>query len=470
MAIYKKRLLVLIIYILIFIMLLFQCTFGGVYDFEFIVLLIGYLFVGGLLCNSICFRNADVFEPIIFIYLLWICLFSIAPIILTVNGYTSIDGVDFMSGCVKGTLIYMFAAIAFYVGYYTQKGKKEKLVYSNLVEGALDKNNILKLMIVIWAFSWGIGIWHEVFAMGRGFSYILTLGQYGEVSSSAALETPVAFLRNFSYSAIIPWLYIMIVSRSILLKSMITVCTLALYVLCGWRFILLIMGLSLITVYYVNRNKRPNALVMVSILVIALTMFTLIGNARNDLRSGRSFQWEFSETTFTYMLETNLNIYQPYYAVVNHFPSEHMFTFGEGMIFDTAITFIPRAVWPEKPLSREFASLRAIRYSLGDKVIDHYKMAMPNLGEIYVDFGSVGIIALMFAWGRFLGKCTKMYQGKQVNFEKVVVYSVIYALSFQFVTRGYLPANFYLAIFVLWPGLLLLYLTKGRNSVLRIKL
>lgn len=461
----KKRVSILIIYITVFLLLSSNCEFLSEYGLEYTCLLISYIIVGGLLCFSICKRNADIFEPIILIFLLWLGLFSVAPILLTKAGRTTIYGVGFMDGCLKGTIIYVAAAVAFYLGYYSTKVNSSKMKYIGLSANAINTHSMLQMMTIIWLVCYSIALGYEIFCLGRSFSYILSIGRYGEISDAAMVETSLAFLINFAYSLIIPWIYIMFISHNQLLKIMTTTLMIILYVVCGWRFILVIMALSFVTVYYVNNNRRPKAAIVLGGMLVAIVVFTLIGNARHDIRTGNAFEWYFDWDTILDTFETNFNLYQPYYGVVAHYPRDYNFTLGEGMIFDTLITFIPRAIWPGKPLARDFASLRAIRQSMGNAVIDKAAMAIPNIGEIYIDFGTLGVILLMFLWGKLMRKCTRLYKTRLLSFEHLLLYSAIYSLTFQFVTRGYMPNNFYLAIFVLWPGILMLFLNKQSIKV-----
>jgi len=447
-------------------LLLNACSFSGEYVAEYIVLLLSYLFVGGLLLTAVIYRDADIFEPIILIYILMIGQFSIAPIILTSSGTTSLYGVDFMDGCIKATLIYMGACLAFSIGYYSKSAERCGHYHTDLRINIKSRSLCLQIMVIVWVICFFIGVWYEVFCLGRSFAYIMSLGQLGQIDASNTIETSLAFLINFAYSLIIPWLYIMFVSHNKMLKIATTVAMLALYIVCGWRFILVIMGLSFTTVYYVNKNKHISMIKVLIALFVAVVAFTVIGNSRNALRSGTENTWIFDTDSMLFMFESNFNLYQPFYGVVTHYPSQYMYTFGEGMIFDTLITFIPRAIWPGKPLARNFASIRAIRNSVGNAVIDKAAMAMPCIGEMYVDFGIIGVLIISLFLGRLLKKIVRMYQSERLTFENLLIYAPAYALCFQFVTRGYMPNNFYLAVFVLWPGILLRYLVSKSSNLI----
>lgn len=457
----KSRFFVYIAYVLGLFYLGLKANLQDGYFDEYVVLLSSYIIVGWLICDVIVHRNADIFEPILILLLLLFCIFTVAPIILTSEGTTAIYGQTFMPGCIKATMIYVGACISSYLGYYSVCVDKDKYSIETYVEKPCNPELCIQVMIIIWCICYIIALAYEVIFLGRSLSYILSIGSSGQINQ-VTNETSVAFLVNFSYSLVVPWLYICFQSRNKLLKCFMTMAMITLYIVCGWRFIIVIMGLAFATIYYVQKNKRPSMFAIASIVIVALIIFSIIGAARHDLRSGNSFEWQFNFDGILETLETNFNIYQPFYGVVSYYPSNHPYTYGEGMIFDTLITFIPRAIWPSKPLARNFASLEAIRLSLGNGVIDKAAMAMPNIGEMYVDFGIIGVFFIMFLLGRGLRKLARLYLTENTSFESLLFYSCMYALVFQFTTRGYMPNNFYLLIFVIWPAVVVNVLSKNR--------
>lgn len=449
-----SKLIYFLIYIAVFVLLIFTSDFGGQYKWDYVILLAGYIIVAGLLCISVVVMGADLFEPIILILVLLIGIFSVTPIILTSDGIVSIYGVEFMSGCIRATFAYILGSVAIFFGYYWTRRPVVKKTNTDIMWNSLaivDQRKILRRMYLIWGICYLIGMSYEVLILGRSLSYMLTIGSAGQINDMTASQTPLSFLVNFTYSLIIPWLYILFRERLVLPKIITSVLMLLIYIVCGWRFIIVIMLLSAACVYYVSHNKRPRVGAVLTGLGAMLVLFTLIGGARNALRNDQDADWVVDSSAIETTLETNFNIYQPFYGVVTKYPSEYSYTYGEGMIFDTLITFYPRMLWPDKPKARDFASLRAIRNSMGNQVIDQAGMAVPNIGEIYVDFGLIGIIIIMFLYGRVLRWMVSWYRNERVDLETLIVYATAFALNFQFVIRGYMPNNFYLFVFVMWP-------------------
>ena len=83
--------------------------------------------------------------------------------------------------------------------------------------------------------------------------------------------------------------------------------------------------------------------------------------------------------------------------VLEHVPSRAPFAEGETIFLSLAATFVPRILWPDKPVSgghlnmERFAGLK----------IEGYSMNISPMGEAYGNFGVEGGIAFMLAYGLF---------------------------------------------------------------------
>lgn len=446
-----NQIVIYLIYIFFGIWLFMKCDFESIYVLEYITLLISYFIVGGIVVLLVFSHRADIFEPIYLTLVLLIGLFSVAPICLTAAGTDTLYGKNFMGGCIKTTIIYVFCSISLCFGYY-QKVYSFEVGQTNLEEKLNNKKILLQVMYGIWGICFFIGISFETLALGRSFMYILTLGGMGINDMGTATISSVNFLLNFSYSCILPWLYIMFLEKNSIKKGIVTYCMVMLYIVCGWRNVIIIVALSYITVYYINKNKRPSKKGIIMCLIVGVIFLGALGSARYGLRNGQRTKINLLDTnSILFALESNFNLYQPFYAIVKTIPAKFGYSWGKGMIFDTLITFVPRAIWPQKPLARDFALLEAIRLSTSDTVIDGAAMAVPSIAEFYVDFGIIGSIILCFFAGKILQECTKLYKRSTHTFHTLALYGVIFGVLDVLVMRGYMPNNFYYVIFLIWP-------------------
>ena len=194
---------------------------------------------------------------------------------------------------------------------------------------------------------------------------------------------------------------------------------------------------------------------MFAIAVIgALLFISIMGFMRHGLRTGSVTDWSsFSIDDILYALETNFNIYKPFYGLVTHYPSQYAYTLGGSMIYDTITHFIPRAIWPGKPLAIYSTMAIAMKNSTNAFTLDHAAMAWPNLGEYYMEFGIIGSVLIMFWFGRALKKSIRLYESTTID--DIILYAVFYGFTMQIITRGYTPTIVGLLIFLYLPAIVI---------------
>ena len=471
MLVKRSRVFWVLIYVILFLYLCIRCDIFGTYGLEYLTLLGGYLIVGALFLYAVAHRGADIFEPIPMVLLLLICLFSIAPITITANGTVELAGVNFMGGCIKVTILYVLASTAFTLGYYRDKRQNIISDYSEL--NINNHNSIFYIQLVIWAVCLFLGFWFQYKVRGMSYQYILTLGGGGTFNKRNGIESSVNFILNFSYSTIVPWLYFVFYYKNNLVKIITTFCMVTLFIVCGWRNVIIIMGLAAVCVFFVKKNRRPTMKQICIAFVAGVVFLGILGAARGSLRNGVSvdkqlFSFEKIVYNVFYALETNFNLYQPFYAIAMKYPSEYMYTFGKAIIIDTVVTVIPRAIWSGKPLAFDNALNLAIRRSTDDIVVKTYAMAVPSIGEMYVDFGIIGTTILCGWLGGITRRIAGLYQKQDKDFIDLVNYGVFFGVLFVLVMRGCMPNNFYYVIFLMWPNWLVRFLSKrkvGRTKV-----
>lgn len=445
---------IIITYLLIGILLFANFNFNVQQEYfkEYIVLLISYFTVAGIFILIVIKYNIDIFQPFILISILYICIFSITPMLLIVQGKTDAHGVDVMAGCIKATIIYMISYIAFVAGYVLFNIKLNKIDYlKNDNEIKYNKNKILKMSFIIWLVSYILSMLYLA-GIGRNPIYVLTIGSKGIVQSTS-IGGLLGFISNFSYCMIIPYIYIFFFSKNTFFKLIIGYLTLTVYLARGFRFIIIIMFASLIVAYYRNKKKKPSTYTIIIILTIALVFIGALGFARRDLKTGGNVDWKsFGIENIVYALESNFDIYKPFYGIVQNYPSNYEHTFGKSIFLETIMMFIPRAIWPSKPLAIDSSVLLAIRRSVSEFSILVAGMAVPNIGEYYVDFGVIGCIILMFLFGTASKWTTRFYFRKNNNLHDIILYSVILPSFLQIVIRGYTPSVFYIVLFLILPN------------------
>lgn len=430
-------------------------------SWNYIMLASSYFIVAGVLLLTYLQKGLDIFEPIVLITFLYLMIFCITPILNMVIDETLVLGIDTMDGCIKATFVFLVSYFSFYIGYYffqkkagNHKSKKIEIVIDNK-----QKQFICRVSLIIWVVCY-ICMLSYILSSGKNLIYILSIGMTGNVDLNELTETPIGFLAIFSYSLIPTWMYICAYSNKTLLKIVLGILTLVSFLMSGFRFIIIILLFAPIIYFYLKHNTRPRFNTLVILLTVTVVMIGVVGFMRDDVRAGTDVDWSELDTSLIVdAVKGNFDIYMPFYGLVTAVPSVHNYTFGQ-QTFYTAIMFVPRAIWPDKPnpVMKELIEVSVSEYAVSAGV------AWPNLGEFYSEFGVVGSILCMFIFGKICGWSKNLYQNHSPNDHALIAYSIILPTCMQLVIRGYSPSNFYLLLFLLLPIVFIKWLLQKRGS------
>ena len=409
---------------------------------NYIVLCTSYFYVAGIFLIMLLNNRVEVFEPFTVLFILYILLYTITPIVLIWQNNTLCWGTDVMGGCIKATFIYM-ASFSIYAFVYFNRIQIGPRMTSYVPE---DENEIVlditgsraKRMLQVAYFMYAIFLVVSLWFMmhcGYSISYILTLG----LSSNAAEQvsySSLAFLENVIYGLIPLWLYICLLSKSRFMKFITGFIPFAMFMIRGFRFVIVIQIIAAIICYYKVKNKKPKGSTIFIMGVLFLGFITIMGFTRNAVRTGAEIDWSsFGLDTLEYALYSNFNIYQIYYGLVDAMPDRVPFIYFQSMI-DSMAVFIPRAIWPSKPLAAEVASIQVMMKAINAFVIQGAYMATPDLGAYYMSFGTFGCLAYSTAWGILSRRIKAMNYLNKNNVHKIIIYSIFTIVIFYTITRG----------------------------------
>ena len=412
---------------------------------SYIVLLISNIVFALIFTWAVAKKQVDILEPFVLCSAILYLLFIIAPLTFFVQGITSLYGAYMMNGCIKGTLIFLLSYLAFVIGYYRRKNcldlQKEAFVAD------IPSQKVVVFIWITWAIVLFLSLVYHLL-VGRSLVYVLSLGKFG--GGAGVRDVSFKFLINVSYSMIPLLLYIYCYSKNKLANLIATYLTVSVYIVQGFRFILIVFAVSILSLYYIPKRKRPGTMMLVVFFCSCILMMIILGNVRNSLRAGTGVnQGAFSLDSFGYILYSNFNIVLPYYTIVDKMPDVYPHTFGRAMILETFITAIPRAIWPGKPT--EYTNVKMINLCSGVNLTGIAGMAAPGLAEYYIDFGIIGCIVVMYFMGRILANIKKLYKVNVNNVDNIVLYCSIFPLLFQFIIRCNTAGNVLQAVFLLGP-------------------
>lgn len=446
----KKRLNTLLVYLFIylgiglFIIYKFPFNSSNENQLNYSMIAFSYFVVSGLLISTFAIRTVSIFEPLLITTIIYLMLFSITPLINIINNDNLWFGVDVMEGCIKATSIYIISYVFLWIGYNCNIklkrniNKKIKKIYEYE-----DKKRILNIAIIIWGACFLLSICYFLLS-GMNLTYIFTLGGAGEISNNGG--SAIEFISMFSYSLIPTFMYIYIYGKNKLFKSVLFLLSLLVYLLRGFRFIIVILVIAPIVYKYIKSNTKPKANKIVLLGIVMILGIGVIGFIRDAIRFDGNISWSNLSIDFIVnAIKENFDIYKTFYGGVVAIPTLHNYTMGSQILY-TFTMFIPKIIWSNKPMPQVQELIALSINEVGSKS----GTAWPNLGEFYTEFGVLGCIILMFIFGVLLSKSKKLTYDLN-NDHKLIAYSIILPSILQLVIRGYTPSNFYLMVFLIMP-------------------
>lgn len=439
--------------------LLFYNFVDEKYRFETILIILSFGYLSILYLDTITSEEEiDIFHPIHLITITYLCIFVFTPLILINQGRAYCWGVNVMLGCAKATIVFNLSYTFFIIGYNKLKIPNYAFYdFKNVSKSQNDK--IVFFSTVIWLVGFLFSIYY-LRITGRSLSFILTLGNSGDINSPNTKEN-LLFLSNFTLFMVVPLLYLFKFSKSKIFFALLCFLTFATMYVRGFRIFVIILIISLFIVHFKSNLKKPSLKILLTTFFLMVLFFTFLGEKRGDLRTGNNQKKvEINSNAISNMMESNFEIYKPFYGVVIQYTDIFDYTLGKSMVWDTVINWIPRAVWPNKPLAADQTQPVGLKKAVSAKAIEKGAMAWPNIAEFYMEFGAIGCCILFYYFGVGSKYITKYYYSKNIN--HLFIYAVIYPILFQFIIRGAFSQLLPFIVFTLLPFYLL-------NKIVKIK-
>ncbi len=452
---------VVILYILFGALLLFQYTRTFKYDeiFLFIELMMAYIWTAGLLVYAKYRFHLRLFEPMTIISLIYIGIFVAKPITDLRNRKMVEEGVSVIGGGPKATLLFVLGYTLFFFAYYIYRrkvttGKQTPADSKTEQKGYFDRDK-LPLLYVFWLIVFVLCI-YGLMTQGLSLKYIFTLGSAGTRVVDEN-NTGLLFLTNFGTTLAVVWLMILEYSDNWPVKIITTILCIIYLLMRNERYLMMVFLIAPITLYYLKHKKEPKLVWIILGCLGGILLFAWMQANRTPMLTGGAMGGFGPEgltmNTFLAPLDSDLSTYRAFYAMVERYPSQFDFLSGKTFVY-ALILFVPRVLWKNKPDN----PLRdVIRNSL-NKQAQKVGKVYANIGEFYVNFGSIGVLVLMFLFG-WITSALKRYVFQDEQDESVtqnasdrqLAYAVLYPLLFQWVARGNFCGNVYITLFALIP-------------------
>lgn len=389
----------------------------------------------------------DFFHPIHVYMVFYICIFFVTPIFLIDIGEERCMGVDIMSGCIKATFIVLLGLMAFCLGYKNIKISEAQLPVLKLDTRIVRK--ILRTSYIIFIITYMISL-NYAMRSGKTLASIFSLGTLTYTRIYQDVGDQLLFLINVSYSLLVPWLFICVYEKNRLIKLITSFLLFSLFVSYGWRFIIYIMIFGYLIVHTRISEKRIKFAKILLLGIILILYSTVQGAIRNDIRSGNKADFEgFNMENIAFTLKSNFNIYQPFYAVVDKYPSQYDFYYGQSCFVYPIIMWVPRFIWKDKPFGEDYPNCVATKKAINESAITDAAFSYPNIFEYYIDFGTAGVLFMSYILGCICKKMLRRYNSSSIY--DIIIYAIFIGFLIQFINRGNLSQLMTLLFFLFIP-------------------
>lgn len=425
---------------------LFQTSLAYKYDYQYTTIKYLMLVYLAIYCIAVKKNPYNILQPLHVYTAFHFCIFFLTPLVLVNVGKAKCVGVEVMNSAVYATVLVILGYLAYVIGYTKYKivTRIKPITLNMTVE---QRRKILNMSYFVFTFLVLVNMGLLVYS-GFGIKFLFTLGSGS--SNVVGIPDNVLFLINISYLMLVPWLFILFFSNSLILKLICSYILFVIFFAYGWRFIIYIIALSACVVYYRSSNKTPSLKHMMIIGIMLLLISVFMGSVRNSIRSGSSAEFDgFSNDNIAFTLESNFNIYQPYYAIIDKYPSRYDYWYGQALFVYPVIMWVPRLVWPDKPRGAEYPLTISMKKAVGADVLDKAAMSAPNITEYYLDFGPLGIIFFSYILGLISKRLFQFYY--EANVFNIIKYALFLGFLIQLINRGYIAQLLTLLIFLYVP-------------------
>lgn len=371
---------------------------------------------------------------------LYLLIFVYAPAVWITRGQTSYQGVEVMSYLPVGMIVFNLGYIVYAIASVSNRkitvgtinigNKYYDPGFSEYLYSDQASYHLAKMGWIIFSLSIFLALLYFA-KTGRSLLYMLTLGQGTEITVGGN-ALGIYFLAQFSRSAIPGILLILTFQKKKRILGFLGAYVLvAICFTSGSRNLALCVIISIATMYYLKRGKRPNFFVSIIAVLVMFLLVGFVGTFRQTMRTGGDI--DLSLLNFDGMMNAfmfNVEIFFPFFTIVGYtFTGQVACHYGLG-ILNIPIQFIPRALWASKPATLGLTAFEAMYgSSFGGS-------AYPNIGEFFYELGIFGVILFMYIFGKRM-KSLYTNATETSNPLSMIRYSIAFGYIMQFVCRGH---------------------------------
>lgn len=428
------------------------------------LIILGIVILFGIMIHLHYSKVLDLFDPYYWASAVYFAVMVIAPYTWVIKNKRTWYGAPVLDNLIPATLFFGCSFAVFtLVSISNVKTKEKRLLYNieyrnkNYIE---DEDPRLSFI------SWCVFISGLVLTLiylryrGRTLLTSLSLGTMGTYKEDLTSTGSYWFLNQGTRVMICGVLMLFAFSKKTkAINFLAFVLTFMLVLSSGKRNQLMVIVLAPIIFYYLRRKKRPRLTSVLLFTVLFVFVLGLVGIWRSTFfRGGTLEKQSLSDTISSFMV--NIEVFFPYYTMISTVPDIFPYQLGASYLY-TFLQFIPRALWPSKPVPGVTKVTEAM---FGEYAA--WGPAYCNYAEMYLDFGVIGMLVGM---GIFAGICIKMYRkgcGKYANKFDMISFALFLPYLFEYITRGHFP-SVATEVFFMWGPLWVSRLWIKTNFMLK---
>ena len=399
----------------------------------------------------------DVFEPKYFISLLVLLIFVLRPIQILRHVETRVPFLpDQLSLMAKAIWLGVVGNGAFFLGYGINVRSRRRLGRS--VSPLKWKHGRIVALSLCYVILGLLGYFIAISRSGGWKLLLSTLQGRQMISESNSQIFAAMMYLIFAASAILE-IYCLKTKRLRNLFFLSATLSLIIGFALGGRSIVVIYLVTIFVIYFYERGtkkmQRMKLLKWVSIFTIIVVLIIVnMGFQRKSIQRGESAS--IGRFSLLWIGNTFLGEFPQFdwlAILIDNVPSVIPYQYGKTFL-EFFPQFIPRMIWPNKPLPIEYRVTRTIA---------GYESGSPFtiIGEMYLNFQWAGVVFGMF----FLGILTKMAYRKFMSTKKtpfsILVYACFFSNLVHFYTRSFAPMLFFFVLSVI-PLLIAYWVIEGR--------
>lgn len=455
--------------VLTFLLMAFICVvyfptgMGELYQANYCVDTVGLLIAVGVLLNRYAYNDLNLFEPLVYCTVIYAAMFFFMPMYDICTNQILWFGFDFFQYGITASCYAIIGYLSFIYFYFCQNKGLNVSKRPLRQDFVINSRHAPILIVAMYSMSLSAKLYYLIALSGNSIAYILTFGLFGS-SGGETIEAQIGFVNMLSYCLPALTLLYLDYGRSRTLKILFLYLMIMTQMADGFRFIIVETAYMLLAYYCLRKGKQPRIRALVFAAIILLIPIFAMTLFRNSVRDGSGIDLStlFSINVidvFDDAIFFNLRIYNNYYGLLGVVPSLYPYQYFNMIIKRTILMVVPHAIWPSK--YDGFVS-PGIEVYYGGPFLGTGQ-AYPNLGEFYLAFGIIGVIAFMGLFGFWMGRLKRRLSLFDDPTELIIYISVV-ANCLQLIIRGYTPSNFWLVVFSVLPVYIIRFVCSKREK------